>query len=659
MSNTPPGPWDPLEEHQTDQGLLVAAKKRQIRNILKSYVGAYDPFSELIQNAMDAVDLRESRLKEEHYEKKISITVNLKENTFSVTDNGIAFNEEEFRAFLAPNISFKDEGKTRGNKGVGSTYIAFGFNYLQLGTRTPDFEYVAEITNGRAWVEDSEGITTKPTVKKSALIDSNFDTVDRGSTFTIRFGGEKTRPKSLAWFGADTADQWKHILLIKTPLGNVDFFGDNPNKVKFDLTVIDAAGNSAQEGDETADYLYPHLKIPASAKLNEVLDLQKVATAAGKPFVIPAKYQRLNGIFQFFSSDEILSFGAIKRDKDLGPLIETYHITAYGYFAYSTEIWDELNDNIVKLKKGTRILRGGLQLANNFMTQGELIAIPLTSSIGYQNQTHVVVHMVNADPDLGRKGFQPELKALGEAISVAIVNRFKTWRHLLKDDTGARPNIAGSDDVFDWINDQQAYEKTHPLVISNANFFAPINEVSILSVPQSEQDVIVLFNQLIAGGVIRGLRLMATDQKKRYDGVFRYFVKLPRENHIFHKTDNPLGVESLEITQDYKSRPWILEYKFSFDALIREFENDEKVESEINLVVCWELGDLWKKSHSVTSLLDLDNLHHREFHGVTHVIEAGGHRYFAIVLSELVEYLNDFDASQVTQKERYGPQTDE
>lgn len=645
--------WDPLEVHQTDQGLLVAAKRRQIKNILKSYVGEYDPFSELIQNAMDAVDLRASKLLEEHYEKKISITIDLQTNLFSVTDNGIGFGEDEFRAFLAPNISFKDETKTRGHKGVGSTYIAFGFNYLQLGTRTPDFEYIAEITDGRKWVEDADGIVTKPTVKKSILIDSNFETIDRGSTFTIKFGGNKTRPKTLAQFGADTAEQWKSILLIKTPLGNIDFFDKGGVNATFDLTVVGSDGDTTQEGGQSADYVYPHSKIQASVNLAEVLADQQKQTKAGKPFTIPAKFTRLNGIYELYDLGDLLELGQVKRSLELQELVKQYEITAYGYFCYSTEVWDELNDKVLNLKKGARILRGGLQLANNFMTQGELIAIPLTSNIGYQNQTHVIVLFRNADPDLGRKGFQPELKGLAELLAVAIVNRLKTWRNLLKDDTGARPNIAGGDAVFDWINEQATYEKTHPLLIKNSNFFAPTNEISISSIPQSEQDVIVLFNQLIAGGVIRGLRLMATDQKKRYDGVFRYFVKEPVVNHVYNAATNPLGVSELENKGDYQSRPWILEYKYDFDALVREFENGEKVESEINLVVCWEIGELWKKSHTITSLLDIDNLHHREFHGITHIIQAGGHRYSAIVLSELVDYLNDFVSSQSTQKSKY------
>ncbi len=51
--------WDPLEAAGAiDANVLASAKKREIKNILKLYVSNYDPFSELIQNAMDAVEKR-------------------------------------------------------------------------------------------------------------------------------------------------------------------------------------------------------------------------------------------------------------------------------------------------------------------------------------------------------------------------------------------------------------------------------------------------------------------------------------------------------------------------------------------------------------------------------------------------------------------------
>ena len=49
---------DPLQSGTNDPEFLLAAQKREIRNILKSYTGYYDLFAEMIQNALDAVERR-------------------------------------------------------------------------------------------------------------------------------------------------------------------------------------------------------------------------------------------------------------------------------------------------------------------------------------------------------------------------------------------------------------------------------------------------------------------------------------------------------------------------------------------------------------------------------------------------------------------------
>lgn len=287
------------------------------------------------------------------------------------------------------------------------------------------------------------------------------------------------------------------------------------------------------------------------------------------------------------------------------------------------------------------------------MIQGELIAIPLTSNIGYQNQCHVLVHFKDADPDLGRKGFQPELKETAEKLSVSIVNRLKQWKPLLKSDTGAKPDIVKEIALHEWIREQEDHEKTNPLNLTNKNFFAPINEISITSEPQSEQDVIVLFNQLIAGGVIRGIKLLATSQVKQYDGVFKYVVKEPLINHEYHKENNPLGVQEFQFTSELTSPPKVLEYKYNIDGLINEFESEYKNEKDIHLAVAWEMGNEWTKKYEITSYLDLDNLHQRDFHGLTHQFDSGTTKFHVIILKELVEYLNDVEGVQSYQKENY------
>lgn len=649
--------WDPLfESREADSAIIAAAQKREIKNIIKSYVGMYDSFSELIQNAMDATDRRQRELREADYSRKLWLEIDLQQNSFSITDNGIGFNEKEFKSFLAPNISFKTGEKTRGNKGVGATYIAYGFDYLQFGSKGNGVEFVGELVGGRTWVDDTAGIKTRPVVVSSDAPAKTFAVVNRGSTFKVKFGGANTRPKSLSWYSATTAEQWLYLLLIRTPLGAIDYQNETADStsIKFDISVIDKTGKSTSLSDVDAAYMYPHEKIKASVSLKEVKSIQKNLLDQGKDAsAIPNKYKKSNGLYEFLDNAEIKELR--KSDDEFQRLVDEFGVEAYGYFTYSTSVWDQFNDTLAKLRKGYRVLKGGLQLANNKMVQGGMISIPLTSNIGYQNQCHVVVHFKEADPDLGRKGFQPELKGVGEKIAVSLVNRFKKWkRQLLKADTGAKPDIEKEVELHKWITTQESYETDNPLILSNKNFFAPVNEIAITSKPQSEQDVVVLFNQLVAGGVIRGIKLLATSQIKQYDGVFRFEVKEPFSIHEFDREINPLGVAELHFSSELTSPPKILEYKHDLDGLFREFENGEKNEREIHLAVAWKLGSMWRKTHEVTSLLDLENLHLRDFHGLTHILQQGNTNFYAIILEELIDFLNDVDGVQAYHKTEYG-----
>lgn len=121
--------FDPLNaKYEGHEAVVMLSIQREINNILNSYVGWFDPLCELIQNALDSVEKR-MEIEKQPYAPKLNIVIDIKDNKISVTDNGIGFEEEEYVKFLAPNFSFKN-GKTRGHKGVGATYLAYGFNYI-------------------------------------------------------------------------------------------------------------------------------------------------------------------------------------------------------------------------------------------------------------------------------------------------------------------------------------------------------------------------------------------------------------------------------------------------------------------------------------------------------------------------------------------------
>lgn len=113
--------FDPFwTKYNGSEEVVIKSVKREIGNILNSYVGWYDPFCELIQNALDAVDKRHEL---EEFAGKIHLLIDLKNNKVSVTDNGIGFKEAEYLKFLAPNFSFKPGGTTRGIKAWGQLIL--------------------------------------------------------------------------------------------------------------------------------------------------------------------------------------------------------------------------------------------------------------------------------------------------------------------------------------------------------------------------------------------------------------------------------------------------------------------------------------------------------------------------------------------------------
>jgi len=648
--------WDPLKQSVSEE-LIGATIKRQIKNILKSYTGWYDPLCELIQNSLDALDLR-NKLGEKGYLPRIWIKIDMKNNLICVTDNGIGFKETEFRNFLAPNISFK-QGDTRGNKGVGATYLGYGFNFLQIGTKTNDFNFIGTLKGGREWVEDVSNTKTRPEIQKDETpLHEIFNKIDRGSTFALKLVGNLIRPKDLKWVGATNAEQWDVVLRIKTPLGGIYF--ENEPTVGCFLEVIDEEGNETNKEIEKCEYIFPHNVISKSRDLREIQDKQKSLIESGKDgSKLPDNFYRLNALYRTWTSEEILSNTAglkTNLSETEKELISEYNITMYSFFCYSTDIWDKYNDDIVGLRKRGRILKGGLQLATNNMPQGDLLMIPLTKNIGLQNVTHSVVHFSQADPDLGRKGFQPELRDIALKLASASIKVFSNWKRLLRKETGAPPDIVAEKEVHEWIKAQEEHEKLEPLIINRKDLFLPLKEPSLTSKPLNEQDVISLFNQLLAGGVIRGIKIMSTSQHQKYDGIYKFWIKKPFENHFFDKVKNPLGIERNKFSEEFVSAPRILEYKFCFDALLEEFEKGEKNERDIKLVVAWSMGNEWKKRYVITPLLYIENYHHRPFHGATHIFKSSTTDdivFYGIILDELIEYINDPESVQEKQKRLY------
>lgn len=644
--------FDPLRAKQAAATEVAAsALKREINNILSSYVGWYDPFCELTQNALDSVE-EMSKLLGKDYIPQVSIIIDIAKNRLTVSDNGTGLDKKKFEQFLAPCFSFKS-GDTRGHKGVGATYLAYGFNHIHISTKTSDFSTSGKMINARHWLTDPSPSGNPEIIYNPAgSNDKEFNSFQSGVSIELEFDSS-THPKQLSWLKAETAEVWKKILLIKTGLGA---FVRN-NRIKVKIEVISSDEKRTFTEFTGVEYYWPYQITSKNIKYSDLkTKVEKLFKEKGPNFKKPSSIQKLDCIYDTFDQKQILenlSFSDTEIDQ-----IKLYDPEVHFSYMYTAKMWSKFNDKL-SIRKGQAVLSPGIQICANNMPQGEVFQIPLNRNIGRQNQISVVIHFHNCVVDMGRKGFQKDIMELSKTISKKIIEDLVSkYKSYLRVSTGIGPELKRESLVSEWKETISTHEKENPIKLDNPNFFNPINSISITSEPTREQDVISLFNQLIAGGVIRGIKIMSTNERFVYDGMYRVSFEKPDEHHIYNEQTNPLGVleEYTEEHSGFLSEPKILEYKFSLDGLIENLEDGSKNSNDISLVVVWETGKDYEGNYSITSLLNPDNLSDRQYHGVSHIMtneNTGQKEMELIVLKELLSHLNDPEIELKNQETKY------
>jgi Histidine kinase-, DNA gyrase B-, and HSP90-like ATPase len=648
--------FDPLEEPAQDdpsiKTLLDESRKRDVLNILRSYTGTFDCFAEAIQNCLDAAE-KASRARTSDYAPRIWITIDIENSRVRFVDNGVGMSLHELLYFLRPNVSFKARREFRGHKGVGATFLAYGYSHFKVQTKQGALCYAAVLRQGRQWAEDTSGSIKKPKFEEEEFDVPELRNEESGTSIEIVIGEHRDERPNLQWVGATTAEQWLTILRIKTPLGGV-YLTTPPFSPIYELRIIRPNEDDSIREDRNISYFYPHefRLVPKAKDITEIVGA--LAQITGDPTTRFAKlrpeYKRLDCIWEIWRKDEILDkdspfHRALTEDRR--ELIERHQVSLYACFLRSQTLWREFQSNEVKLRGNFRLIGGGLQLASDYMVQGDLVPIPLTHAAGYQHFAHVVVHLKDGNPDMGRKTFQPELKELAEGLAVHAVNELRRYHNLLKPDTGAATPMPDRE-LYEWKKAQEAYQTKHPL-----SFQVGGEAISLISEPQQEQDVVALFHELVGIGVFRGLRFYATTHHERYDSLF--YFDYATDAYYRYDRDVPLGIShTLELPA--RSAPMVLEYKYNFAALSRDIQREEKFAKDIDLVICWEDGEAYGEQFSLQPLLVADEGSLRKVYGSTHraFIQGDNQPQFeVIILRDLLQFLEDPVAEEARQKTRY------
>lgn len=654
-------PWNPLdhEPETTTEDERLSEARRSIENILESYHRNYDVFAELLQNAVDACEQRWNQEGAAYLNPAIWVTLRLgPANEITVCDNGIGMTPRQFAKAVKPNTSFKDyrhqpgARRLRGHKGVGLTFLAYGFNYIRMATRTPDGETCAVMEDGRKWIVGEPQVPLMtPTVESAEA----FQSVDRGSCVTVRLDSSTT-PKSLGHI-AQTAGDWGLLLRSQTALGRLSPDGCFPFDLQAYVTVIrDGAGPDQQPC--ATEFLFPHLVGTETGSPHpcRYVDLGKYyKNYPDKRFSVPKQYTRQDGMYRFWRGDDLVELlgpadWVGPEGEDPAEFIANTNAWAYGFMAYSTDYYKE---HRITTGRRAPLVSHGIVLATEGMTVGDYTEVSLKRYTGRQQQTTCVLHVDGLKPDLGRKTLPESIEELSQLVGRRCIEWFS------KDDQNeqflkpSRKKAPPAVNLEAWADGAKDWAKAHPLQWGSL-------KLALLSEPQQEQDVVILFSQMIDSRQLPGYQILsAAESNRQYDALMR--LVLPLAGQQPYSEENPQGFsqEFLDDTPDPLETPLLVtEFKHELGSLVTDFNSEKKLFRDIHLAIVWSADDFKEGvlgDYSLSTVSTPETVQYRRKPGMTHVMSRQGsdHEIDVILLQDLFELKNDFEAGLKRQRSRY------
>lgn len=138
----------------------------EAENVLASYSHAIDLLAEAIQNALDAIDARSEI--EPEAPRKLTIDFDVKNRRFAVVDSGVGLSRDDLDIVLTPNVTLKQgglarprEGRSRGEKGVGLSFLVLASDSFTLRTCNGDERWELQVEDAGRWVRTG-GEVAKP-----------------------------------------------------------------------------------------------------------------------------------------------------------------------------------------------------------------------------------------------------------------------------------------------------------------------------------------------------------------------------------------------------------------------------------------------------------------------------------------------------------------
>lgn len=657
-------PFSPLERWDNNQARLQAMRNG-LRNVLDSYQGTFDFIIEPVQNSADEDEYRffVSRFgqavqerpvsADRAYEPTIWVVVNARDDSISVVDNGLGMDREQIQRLVYPSYTEKPQKSQRihrtlrGHKGVGTTFLCYGFNYFRVSTKGADGYLSMELKGGRQWVF-SKDFGPEPSAVPSKETLGLFQGLSRGTAVTVHLD-ESTQPQSIARLGA-TPERWALNLRLHTALGLVDLRGEHEyqKRLRVCLIFIDKEGRESTHQIEPT-YLFPHT-VPGY----DWLDLGKFYREHEESVVVPSKYQDMDGVYRVWHGEDLIhpKNGPL-RGLGFDELLAKDPVI-YAVFTHSSRLWDSMSESLTQDKR-MKVFRSGVWIVSSNAIVGRPIAVEPTYGAGNVDRLLLLADLRNVRPDLGRKGFNPGLEQQLRKAAENVMAYFVARRKPFLKPAGVEPGESHRRlDLYMKLKEAEERQEKSPLDIG----------LSLVVEPKNEPEVIDMYGELLGLGVLLGYQQAGGFHRDTYDLVLRYKVLKEDPRIAYDPKTNPLGLAPNAFGGRYalERPPFIGEFKVSLDGLVEEMASKEEAKNfdEMDLVVCWSLGSRWKREYDLLEFGEDVPISKREFFGATHILSrkgiSDGHTISVIALQKVAKLIAEgmIDVSSRSSSKAFG-----
>ena len=650
--------------------------KTEIQEIVRSYRHSWDIYSELIQNAVDAINRKYKILNDPEYyfyenfreeyghldpdpdfRGKLIVKWDADNQILTIQDNGVGMESKYIETYLLPKGSGKKVGKDYGFKGYGFTFASFVSQLVRINSRHLSESETMEICYEGCfdWLANGNKFPTGPTpepIVSSSPIEDTSGTIIRiklSENYADLFPAIASLDDAVNFIqNKDDINKLEYILRTRTAIGNTRYlFGKEPS-VPIDITLIVIL--NGEEIEKEIRYNFQHPKEHKEVSVLSYDLVEYVQNLTGTAF------QR--DFRALFHSVEDLEVGTIKKVKFDVALC-----------AISQTRLNNIESELEIPSGSDYELTYGIHLAINGMPTGIRIDDWETRG-GYLKRYYVIVDTdlsMSEQLDSGRKGIS---KHFANLISNEVIKLLTTSKIQIADggysasighfalthlDTG---RVTGGDmenDDFQTILRKIALDKKE-YSSEDLETLDKIMSISSLSrIPKTEQEVIVLFYHLLEKGIIKGYRTEYISGVATYDAALSYKIKLEEKNDSRHDVlgiapailDSELskGREFYDLANFRRdaSSDLCVEFKLSLSGFLREIQGKtEKDPDCIDILICWDEQippNIPKSSYTLGEVHD----NQRKFHGTTHRLGVIGPEknteIFCIMLKSVLEKL--------------------